>query len=121
VPEQADNTSTEEEARAAGDAPSTISRDSAFPERYNDIMEMEMKMQVLFPAILQPRSASRLPDDGIGDDDGQGLGRVANAVDHLLVLVSNGSNLFADSEDDRKVVCLENFGRSLLDPLRTRE
>src|SRR5438874_8911246 len=60
---------------------------------------------------------------GIGSDGGQGLGRGTkqNAVDDLFVLVSDGSDLFGDGEDDMKVVRGENFGHSLLDPLRTRE
>src|SRR3979490_711415 len=60
---------------------------------------------------------------GIGSDGGQGLGSGSgeNAVDEILVLISDGRDLFGNREDDMKIVRLENFGRSLFDPLRTSE
>ena len=60
---------------------------------------------------------------GIGSDSGQGLGRGTkqNVVDNLFILVSDGSDLFGDGEDDMEIVCRENFGRSLLDPLSACE
>ena len=60
---------------------------------------------------------------GIGGDGGQGLGGGSkqNVVDNFFVLVSDGSDLFGDGEDDMEIVCRKNFGRSLLDPLGTRE
>ena len=41
--------------------------------------------------------------------------------DDRFVLVSDGSDLFGDGEDDMEIVCWKNFGRSLLDPRGTRE
>ena len=60
---------------------------------------------------------------GIGSDGGQGLGHGSKqkGVDDLLVLVSDGSDLFRDGEDDMEIVRGEDFGHSLLDPLGTRE
>ena len=60
---------------------------------------------------------------GIGGDGGQGFGRGTkqNVVDDLFVLVSDGSDLFGDGEDDMEIVRGEDFGHSLLDPLSTRE
>src|SRR5438874_12542810 len=60
---------------------------------------------------------------GIGSDGGQGLGHGSkqDVVDDLFVLVSDGSDLFGDGEDDMEIVRGEDFGHSLLDPLRTRE
>jgi hypothetical protein len=60
---------------------------------------------------------------GIGSDGGQGLSRGSkqDAVNDLFVLVSEGSDLFGDGEDDMEIVRRENFGCSPLDPLRTLE
>ena len=60
---------------------------------------------------------------GIGGDGGQGLGGGSkeNAVNDLFVLVSDGSDLFGDSENHMKVVCQENFGCSFFNPSGTRE
>jgi hypothetical protein len=59
----------------------------------------------------------------IGSDGGQGLGRGSkqNAVNEIFVLVSDGSDLFRDREDDMKIVRLENFGGSFFNPCGTRE
>ena len=59
----------------------------------------------------------------IGSDGRQGLGGSAkqDAVDDRFVLVSDGSDLFGDGEDDMEIVCRKNFGRSLFDPLGTRK
>src|SRR5437899_9635965 len=56
----------------------------------------------------------------IGSDGSQGLGGSPkqDAVDDRFVLVSDGSDLFGDGEDDMEIVCGKNFGRSLLDPDR---
>jgi len=43
--------------------------------------------------------------------------KVSNVAD-LLVLVSDGSDLFGDSENDMKIVCLENFGMFVFQPKR---
>src|SRR6516165_173378 len=83
-----------------------------------------MKNQGLSPTMEYGKEADFSSQMfGIGSDGGQGLGcrTKQNVVDDLLVLVSDGSDLFGDGEDDMKVVCRENFGHSLLDPLRTRE
>jgi hypothetical protein len=60
---------------------------------------------------------------GISSDGGQGFGYGSkqNVVDDLLVLVSDGSDLFRDGENDMKIVRGEDFGHSLPDPLGTRE
>jgi len=42
-------------------------------------------------------------------------------MDKIFVLVSDGSDLFGNREDDMKIVRRENFGRSFFDPLRTSE
>jgi len=56
----------------------------------------------------------------IGSDGGQvsGRGSEQNAVDEIFVLVSDGSDLFGDREDDMEIVCRENFGRSFFRPTR---
>jgi hypothetical protein len=87
-------------------------------------MEMGMKKQVLPPTMeygKEPDLGSQV--FGIGSDGGQGLGRGSkqNAVNDLFVLVSDGSDLFGDGEDDMKIVCGENFGGSFFDPRGTRE
>ena len=87
-------------------------------------MKMGMKQQVLSPTMEYGKEADFSSQMlGIGSDGRQGLGHgpKQNAVDDLFVLVSNGSDLFGDGEDDMKIVCRKNFGRSLLDPLGTRE
>jgi len=60
---------------------------------------------------------------GIGSDGRQGLGSGAEeyGVDEIFVLVSDGSNLFGNGEDDMKIVRVENFGRSFFNPLCTCE
>jgi hypothetical protein len=52
---------------------------------------------------------------------GLGGGPKQDAVDERFVLVSDGSDLFGDGEDDMEIVYRKNFGRSLLDPLGTSE
>jgi hypothetical protein len=51
---------------------------------------------------------------GIGSDGGKGLGSGSkeHAVDEIFVLVSDGSNLFGNREDDMKIMRRENFGGS---------
>ena len=83
-----------------------------------------MKKQVLSPTMEYGKESDfNSQMFGIGSDSGQGLGGSPkqNAVDDLFILVSDGSDLFRDGEDDMKIVSRENFGRSLLDPLSTRE
>src|SRR5215469_14434005 len=87
-------------------------------------MEMGMKQQVLPPTVKYSEKADLGSQMfGIGSDSGQGLGHGSkqNAVDDLFVLISDGSDLFGDGEDNMEIVRGEDFGHSLLDPLRTRE
>jgi hypothetical protein len=87
-------------------------------------MEMGMKKQVLPPAVEYGEEADlRSQMLGIGSDGGQGLGRGSkqNAVNEIFVLISDGSDLFRDREDDMKIVCRENFGCSFFNPRSTRE
>ena len=87
-------------------------------------MEMWMKQQVLPPTMEYDEEADLSSQMfGIGSNGGQGLGRGTkqNTVDNLFILVSDGSDLFGDGEDDMEIVCRENFGRSLLDPLSACE
>jgi hypothetical protein len=75
-------------------------------------MEMRMKKQVLSPTVKDSEKADLSAQMlGIGSDGGQGLGRGSkeNAVNEIFVLVSDGSHLFGNREDDMKIVCLENF------------
>src|SRR5215472_775439 len=60
---------------------------------------------------------------GIGCDGGHGFGHRAkeNAVDHLLVLKGNRSNLFRQSENDVKIGHVQKFGLPVLNPLRPGE
>src|SRR2546426_7121644 len=87
-------------------------------------MQMRMEKQVLSPTVQYGEKADLGAQMlGIGSDGGQGLGRGAeeNAVEEIFVLVSDGSDRFGDREDDMKIVRVENFGGSFLDPLRTDE
>jgi hypothetical protein len=87
-------------------------------------MEMGMKKQALSPAMEYGKEtdlgAQML---GVGSDGGQGLGRGSeqNAVDEIFVLISDGSDLLGNREDDMKIVRRENFGLSFFDPLGTSE
>src|SRR5208283_1572009 len=60
---------------------------------------------------------------GIGGDGRQGLGSRSeeNAVHEIFVLVSDGSKLFGNREDDMKIMRGQNLGRSFFDPLGTCE
>ena len=85
---------------------------------------MRVQKQVLSPTVEYGKEADFSSQMfGIGGDGGQGLGRSTkqNAVDDLFVLVSDGSDLFGDGEDDMEIMCRENFGDSLLDPRGTCE
>jgi hypothetical protein len=87
-------------------------------------MEMGMKRQVLAPTMEYSEKADFSSQMfGIGSDGAQGIGHGTkqDVVDDLFVLVSDGSDLFGDGEDDMEIVCRENFGYSLLDPLRSCE
>ncbi len=87
-------------------------------------MQMRMEKQVLSPTVKYHEKADLGAQMlGIGSDGGQGFGRGSeqNAVDEIFVLVSEGSDLFGNREDDMKIVRLENFGLSFFDPLRTSQ
>ena len=87
-------------------------------------MQMRMKKQALSPTVKYGEKADLGAQMfGIGSDDGQGLGRGSeqNAVDEIFVLVSEGSDLFGNGEDDMKILRLENFGCSFFNPLGTSE
>jgi len=55
---------------------------------------------------------------GIGGDSAQGLGSGAeqNAVDHFLILVGDGGNLFRQRKDHMEVLGREKFGAPILEP-----
>ena len=111
----------QEEIGAARNPTGTVGRD---PATRNDTMQVGMKKQILSPTV-QYREEADLGAQmlGIGSNGGQGLGRGSeqNAVDEIFVLVSNGRDLFGESEDDVKIVRLENFRFPFSKPLRTRQ
>ena len=87
-------------------------------------MQMRMENQVLSPTVKYGEEADLGAQMlGIGRDGRQGLGSGSEeyAVDEILVLVSDGSKLFGNGEDDMKIVCVENFGGSFFNPLCTCE
>ena len=78
-------------------------------------MQMRMEEQVLSPTVKYGEKANLGAQMfGIGSDGGQGRGSGSkeNAVDEILVLVGDGSNLLGYREDDVEIVSLENFGLS---------
>ena len=80
-----------------------------------------MEKQVLSPTVKYGKKADLGTEMlGIGSDGGQGLGGGSeeHAVDEILVLVSDGGDLFGKGEDHMKIVRLENLGGSFFDPLR---
>ena len=87
-------------------------------------MQMRMEKQVLSPTVKYGEKtdlgAQML---GIGRDGRQGLGSGSEeyAVDEIFVLVSDGSNLVGNREDDMKIVRRENLRRSFFNPLCTCE
>ena len=75
-------------------------------------MQMRMEKQALSPTVKYGEKADLGAQMlGIGSNGGQGLGSGSeeNAVDEILVLVSDGRDLFGNGEDDMKIVRLENF------------
>src|SRR6516165_12344675 len=76
-------------------------------------MEVGMKKQVLSPTMEYGEEADLSSQMfGIGSDSGQGLGHGSkqNVVDDFFVLVSDGSDLFGDGEDDMEIVRGEDLG-----------
>ena len=75
-------------------------------------MQVGMKEEILSPTVEHGEEADLGAQMlGIGSDGGQGLrrGSEENAVDEILVLVSDGGDLFGNCEDDMKIVRRENF------------
>ena len=78
-----------------------------------------MKRQVLSPTMEYGKEADFSSQMfGVGSDGGQGLGRGTkqNVVDGLFVLVSDGSDLFGDGEDDMEIVRGEERKPSSFNP-----
>ena len=86
---------------------------------------MEMGIQVLSPTVEYGKEADLSSQMlRIGSDGGQGL--VCGLETECrkrdpCVLLSDGSDLFRDREDDMKIVRLENFGGSFFNACGTRE
>jgi hypothetical protein len=84
-------------------------------------MQMRMMKQVLAPGV-QHGEESDLGAQvlGIGGDCAQGLGGGAEekTVDQRLVLIGNGGNGLRQREDDVKVLCVEELGATIVQPLR---
>src|SRR3954470_22638518 len=79
-----------------------------------------MVQQVLSPGMEHREEAdlsAQMP--GVGRDRAQGLGRRAeqDAVDDLLVLVSDGGDFLRYREDDVEVLGVEDLGAAILQPL----
>lgn len=80
-----------------------------------------MKLEVLSPGMQDREEADLGPQMlGIRRDGLQSVGRglKENAVNDLLVLVGDGSDLFWYCEHDMKIGAFEEFRLSILDPLR---
>src|SRR5260370_17591272 len=83
-------------------------------------MQMRMEKQVLSPTVKYGEKtdlgAQML---GIGSDGRQGLGSGSGeyAVDEVFVLVSTGTDLFGNREDDLKKERREDFCHSFFFPL----
>ena len=60
---------------------------------------------------------------GIGGDGSRrvSFGPEENAVDHDLVLLRDGGNLFRNREDDVEIAAVEQLSLAVTDPLRTSE
>ena len=87
----------------------------------DDAMQMRMMEQVLAPGVQHGEEADLGAQVlGIGGDCAQGLGGGAEekAVDERLVLIGDGGNGLRQREDDVKVLCVEKFGATILQPLR---
>src|SRR5438477_4847778 len=81
---------------------------------------MWMKHQVLSPTVQHGEEADLGAEMfGVGGNGAQGFrsGPKENVVHHLLVLVSDGCNLFWQGKDDMEVIGVEEFGLTILDPL----
>lgn len=87
-------------------------------------MQMRMMVQVLAPGVQHGEEANLGAEVlGIGGDGAQGLGGGAEekAVDERLVLVGNGGNVTRQREDDVEVLCIEELGAAILQPLRASQ
>src|SRR5919106_732950 len=83
-------------------------------------MQVRMKHQVRSPTV-KDREETDLSAEvlRIGCDGGHGFCHHAkeNAVDHLLVLKGNRSNLFGHRENEMKIGHLQKLGLPVLNPL----
>src|SRR6266478_9788114 len=83
-------------------------------------MQVGMKKQVLSPGVKHGEEADLGAQMfGIGSDGRQGLGRSSeqDAVDQILVLVSEGSDVFGQCKNHVEVWAVQDFGFSFFDPL----
>jgi hypothetical protein len=81
---------------------------------------MRMVQQVRSPTVEYGKEADfRAEVFRISGYDPQGFGRGSeeNAINHFLILVGDGGNLFRYRKDDVKVLAIEKFGLAALDPL----
>src|SRR5260370_26998222 len=81
---------------------------------------MWMKHQVLSPTVQHGEEADLDAEMfGVGGNGAQGFrsGPKENVVQHFLVLVSDGGNLFRESKDDMEILGVEELGLTILDPL----
>src|ERR1017187_10131259 len=87
-------------------------------------MQMGMNLEFLSPGVQHGEEADLSPYrlGGSGDDlQSFCRGLEEDAVDHILVLISDGGNLFRSGEDHVKVRDVEKLRLPILDPLRPRE
>ncbi|MBB4276686.1 hypothetical protein GGE12_004483 [Rhizobium mongolense] len=85
-------------------------------------MQVGMVQQILPPGVQYGEEADLGAEMlGVGGDGAQRLGGGAEeqAVDERLVLVSDGGDGLRQCEDDVKVLCVEQLGATILQPLRT--
>ena len=87
-------------------------------------MKMRMKQQVLTPTVQYGKKADLSAQMfGIGGNSPQGFGcsPEENAVDHFLVLVGDGGNLFRQGKDHVEVFGVEKLLLTIFDPLGASE
>jgi hypothetical protein len=87
-------------------------------------MQMGMMEQILSPGMKDGEKADFSSEMfGIGGNGAQGFRRrlEENAVDHFLVLIRDGANLFRHGEDDVEVPAVEQLGLTVLNPLCARQ
>src|SRR5690606_34012210 len=112
-----ENPDREEESGLAGDPPLAVRGQAAAGD---NAMQMRMMVQVLAPGVQHGEEADLGTQMlGICGDGAQGLGGGAEekTVDERLVLIGNGGDGLRQREDDVKVLCVEEFGATILQPL----